>query len=235
MPEQLDQVTAAILAGGLGTRLRAAVADRQKVIAPVSGRAFIYRLLDQLADAGLRQVVLCTGHQAGQVADTLGETYRDMRLRYSAETQPLGTAGALRLALPQCESDVVLAMNGDSFCDVDLAAFWAAHRQRAAEGSLVVWHADDIRERGHIELAENERVVRFVEKQPQAHDGWINAGIYLLSRSLLETIPTGRPVSIEREMFPAWTTRRLYGFRTAGRFLDIGTTEAYAAAQRFFK
>ena len=235
MPEQLDQVTAAILAGGLGTRLRAAVADRQKVIAPVSGQPFIYRLLDQLADAGVRQVVLCTGHQAGQVAATLGETYRNMRLRYSAETQPLGTAGALRLALPQFESDVVLAMNGDSFCDVDLAAFWAAHRQRVAEGSLVVWHADDIRERGHIELAENDQVVRFIEKQPQAHDGWINAGIYLLSRLMLETIPTDRAVSIEREMFTAWTTRRLYGFRTTGRFLDIGTTEAYAAAQRFFK
>ncbi|MCX6906976.1 MAG: sugar phosphate nucleotidyltransferase [Verrucomicrobia bacterium] len=164
MSDGLDNLTAAILAGGLGTRLRAAVADQQKVVAPVAGRPFLMRLLDQLADAGLQRVVICTGYKAGQVAEMAGNEYRGMGLRYSPEPGPLGTAGALRLALPLLESNPVLALNGDSFCETDLAAFWRAHRERNAASSIVVRKVADMRQSGRVSFDANGAVTSFVEK-----------------------------------------------------------------------
>jgi NDP-sugar pyrophosphorylase family protein len=234
MSDGLDNLTAAILAGGLGTRLRAAVADRQKVVAAVAGRPFLMRLLDQLADAGLRRVVICTGYKADQVAEMAGREYRGMSLRYSPEREPLGTAGALRLALPLLESDPVLTLNGDSFCETDLAAFWRAHRENRASTSIVVREVADTRQSGRVSYDAGGVVTSFVEKGASAGAGWINAGIYLLGRTLLEGIPAERPVSLEREVFPAWIGRGLRAFPTAGKFLDIGTPESYAAAQRMF-
>lgn len=233
MPDRLDQLTAAILVGGLGTRLRPVLADRQKVVAPVAGRPFLFRLLDQLADAGLRRVVLCTGHKAEQVVESVGKEYRSMQISYSAEPVPLGTAGALRHALPLFGSDPVLTMNGDSSCEVDLTALWEAHRQHQATGTLVVAHVADSGGRGCVRFDADGAITSFAEKVA-AGEGWINAGIYLLGRSLLESIPPERAVSIERETFPSWVGRGLYAFQTRGRFLDIGTPESYVIAQQFF-
>jgi len=109
----LSDVTAVVLAGGLGTRLRSVVADRPKALAPVHGRPFLAYLLDQLAASNCRSVVLCTGYLGEQIRDAFGETYKSLRLRYSQERQPLGTAGALKLALPQIASDLVLVLKAD--------------------------------------------------------------------------------------------------------------------------
>lgn len=234
MSDGLRNLTAVILAGGQGTRLRAVVADRQKVVANVAGRPFVTRLLDQLADAGLRDVVICTGYKAEQVAEMIGFEYRGMSLRYSPEPSPLGTAGALRNALPMLKSDPVLAMNGDSFCEVDLAAFGRAHRECKASGSLVVRELADTSQSGRVSFEQNGAIGSFVEKGGAAGPGWINAGIYLLGRALLESIPLDRAVSLEREIFPAWIGQGLAAFPTTGKFLDIGTPESHAAAQKAF-
>src|SRR5438874_6043081 len=131
-------VSAAILAGGLGTRLRSVVADRPKILAPVHGRPYVTFLLDQLADAAIDEVVLLTGFQAEQVRGVLGPSYAGMRLIYSQEPFPLGTAGAVRRALPYLSAATVLLLNGDSYCDVDLVAFRHFHERRAAQLSMVV-------------------------------------------------------------------------------------------------
>lgn len=234
MSDGLHNLTAAILAGGLGTRLRTVVTDRQKVVASVAGRPFLMRLLDQLADAGLRRVVICTGYKAEQVAEMAGSGYRGMTLRYSPEPSPLGTSGALRNALTLLDSDPVLAMNGDSFCETDLAAFWRSHHERNATSSLVVREVADTSRSGRVGFDANGAVTSFVEKGASAGPGWINAGIYLLGQALLKGIPAERPVSLERETFPVWIGRGLYAFPTTGKFLDIGTPESYAAAQKMF-
>ena len=225
---------AAILAGGLGTRLREVLSGGQKVIAPVAGRPFLFRLLDQLADAGFRRVVLCAGHRARDVASAVGAAYRGLRVEHSEEKEPLGTGGALRYALPLLRTDPVLAMNGDSFCGVDLPAFRAAHAASGAPATFVVREAEDTSRSGRVELGEDGRILRFVEKAQGGGRGWINAGVYLLGRAALESIPEGRAVSLERETFPAWVGRGLRAFPTGGKFLDIGTPENYAAAQQFF-
>ncbi len=228
-------ITAAILAGGLGTRLRSVVADRPKVLAPVGGRPYVTYLLDQLAGAALREVVLLTGHGAAQVRAALGDCHAGVSLLYSVEPAPLGTGGALRHALPFLRSRTILLLNGDSYCDVDLGALQQLHHSEAADVSMVLARVCDARRFGGVCLAENGRVVRFAEKAAR-WGGWINAGVYLLDRSVIEPIPPGGQVSLERDLLPWWVrSRRVYGLRCRGRFLDIGTPESYAEAERFFR
>jgi len=229
---ELSSLDAAILAGGLGTRLRPVVSDCPKVLAPVRGRPFLSYLLDQLAAARIKSVVLCTGYLGDQIEATFGEFYRDMKLLYSCETFPHGTGGALKLALPLLESQSVLVMNGDSYFDINLSRFRDWHRARPARGTLALVEAPDTRRYGRVRVDERGAILSFEEKAAEGEPGCINGGIYLLSRSLLETIPGSRPVSLEREMFPAWTGQDLYGYQGRGRFLDIGTPESYLAAQQ---
>ena len=132
--DNLAATTAVVLAGGVGSRLRAVVSDRPKVLAAIHKRPFLAYLLDLLEEAGIRQVVLSTGYMADLVEATIGPTYQRMRVSYSREASPLGTAGALRAALTCIATDSLLVMNGDSFCEVDLRAMAAAHQARAADG-----------------------------------------------------------------------------------------------------
>ena len=230
-------ITAVILAGGLGTRLRSVVTDRPKVLVPVQGKPFITYLLDQLAKVGIEDVILCTGYLGEQVKAALGNTYGSLRLVYSQEKELLGTGGALRLALPLIKTDPVLIMNGDSYCEADLQVFCRQHQATHADVSLLLVPLPDTRRYGCVEVKENGCILRFKEKGQSTSAGWINAGIYLLSRVFLHTIPAGQAISLEKEVFPAWIGRGLYGFPSSGsggRFLDIGTPEDYAIAEEFF-
>jgi NDP-sugar pyrophosphorylase family protein len=169
-----------------------------------------------------------------QVQAMFGATYGGLYLAYSQEESPLGTAGALRLALPLLASDPVLILNGDSFCDMDLHAFWRWYDARETAGALLLHKTFDTTRYGRVRVDNDGRVLRFDEKSDHGGPGWMNAGIYLLSRRLLLTIPMRRAVSLEREMFPAWIGRGLYSYCSEGRFLDIGIPEAYATAEQFF-
>jgi len=217
-------------------RLRSVVGDRPKVLAPVLDRPYLAYLLDRLAEASAGDVVLLTGHRADQVQQAFGESYRGMRLVHSVEAAPLGTAGALRRALPHLASGHVLVMNGDSWCDVSLADFCEFHCRKAARLSLVLSPSPDSARFGHVRVAADGRVTQFGEKSVTG-GGWINAGIYLLERGLIENIPASVPVSLERDLLPAWVSRgeRVHGFFCTGRFIDIGTPESYAEAESFFR
>src|SRR5258708_15408368 len=234
-PSGLPNVTAAILAGGLGTRLRAVVTDRPKPMAEVRGRPFLMYLLDQLIAAGLTNAVLCTGYRAEQVRNRLGERYGVMHLTYSQETQPLGTGGALRQALPFLTSDIVLVMNGDSICECDLGKFWIWHQQRQTALSLLLNRVGDISQYGQVKVDDTGRVTEFVEKNPNSGPGWVNAGVYLIAKNLIADLPAGCAVSLEYEVFPSLIGKGLYGYQADGRFLDIGTPETYQRANRFFE
>lgn len=230
----LSSVTAAILAGGLGTRLRAQLPDRPKALADVAGRPFLSYQLDRLEAAGIRTVILCTGYRGERIQRAFGPAYGAMRLRYAQEPTPLGTAGALRFALPLLETDTVLAMNGDAFWEVDLNTWWQWHAQRRAAASIVLVRMADTSRYGRVQVDRLSRVRAFGEKFAGG-PGWINAGVYLLGRQVIERIPDGRPVSIEREVFPRLVGRDLYGYRSHGRFLDIGTPESYRMAEAFVR
>jgi len=137
-PVRPSELTAAVLAGGFGTRLRSVVGDRPKPLAQVQGRPFLGFLLDQLVGAGVRSVVLCTGYRGEQIRHAFGDKYRSLRLCYSQEPKALGTAGALRFALPQITSDPVLVLNGDSFSAIDFEHYVRWHSEHRAAGSMVL-------------------------------------------------------------------------------------------------
>jgi NDP-sugar pyrophosphorylase family protein len=236
----LSHITAAILAGGPGTRLASVVSDRPKSLALVRGRPFLAWVLDQLGGAGIREVVLCTGYMADVMEKTLGGSHGPVRMRYSRESSPLGTAGAVRFALPMLNSDPVLVLNGDSYWDVDLPAMLEFHNRHLSPATLLLSRVPDISRFGHVEFDESHRITRYAEKSispaqaAPAIPGWINAGVYLLSRGFIETIPQGRAVSMEREIFPPAVRDGLYAFCSSGRFIDIGTPDSYRDADSFF-
>lgn len=227
------EIWALVLAGGLGSRLRSVVAGRQKVMAPVRGRPFVTYILDQLIAAGFRNVVLCTGYRAEDLEREIGRTYGPMRVVHSTEPAPLGTGGALALGASRCDSDTVLALNGDSYCQVDLGLLARAHFRYAATATIQLAHVPDVARYGQVCIAIDGHVTSFQEKGASNGPGWVNAGIYCLSRHVLEGIPGGRNVSIEREVFPLLIGKGLFGFCSDAQLLDIGTPESYAQAQTF--
>jgi len=229
------QITAVILAGGLGMRLRPAIKDQPKVLASVHGRPFIFYLLDQLTRVGLKDVVLCTGYLGGQIQELLGDSYGEMCLSYSQEASPLGTAGALRKTSPFLKSSLALVMNGDSYCDVDLQAFLAWHQSQASSATLLLTYLNDPSRYGLVKVNESGSILSFIEKNNKNGPGWINAGIYLLSRDMIFDIPDSMDgISLERDVFPNWIGKGLRGYKAQCRFLDIGVPAAYAAAEDFF-
>jgi D-glycero-alpha-D-manno-heptose 1-phosphate guanylyltransferase len=231
----LTGINAVVLAGGMGTRLRPVVGDRPKALALVRERPFLCFILDQLASAGIKKVVLCTGYFGEQVRAAFGDSYANISLAYSQENSPMDTAGALRLAAPLIESDEVFVVNGDSYCEADLPAFHGWCRLKGAEAALLINSVPDVSRYGQVEADEDGVVLSFREKGANTGPGWINSGIYHFSRLLILDIPQSRPVSMEREILPAlMTQRRLYSYGNHGRFLDIGTPESYAAAGDFF-
>ena len=230
----LSRTIVAILAGGLGTRLRQVVSDRPKVLSEVCNRPFLEYLLNQLAIAGFKYVVLCTGYLGEQVKKVFGDKYGPLRLAYSQEQEPLGTAGSLRLASPLLKSNSILVMNGDSYCETDLRTFWGWHCDRRANATLLLTKQPDTKRYGRVKVDADGLVLSFNEKDQKRGAGWVNAGIYLLEHQMILMIPTNGAVSLEYDMFPTWIGRGLYGYHSNGQFLDIGTPESFANAEQFF-
>ncbi len=227
MGRAMLDVPALILAGGLGTRLEGVVTGLPKVLAPVRGRPFLGYLLHQLEAAGVRDVVLCTGYRAEQVRETFGTRYGELALRYSSEYQRLGTAGAIRQAIGLVEAERLLVLNGDSYIDNPLGEFhrWHVARESSFPGSLLLTWMDSPARFGTVELGPRAAIRSFREKQESSPEGWINGGVYLLRRTLVESIPLNRAVSLENEMFPAWTRTwpgRLHDSREVHRHRHAG-------------
>jgi NDP-sugar pyrophosphorylase family protein len=214
---------ALILAGGLGTRLRRAIGATPKAMAPVAGRPFLEFLLDRSAQAGFRRVVLLTGYGAETIEGYFGTGQeRGLEIAYSREPEPLGTGGALRLAASRFPDERFLVMNGDSFFDIALPSLVEAHLLSGALATLALAHAPEPGRFGGVEAETDGRVSRFVEKGEPVPGGLVNAGIYVIERSVLDAIAPGRAVSLEREVFPALVGQGLYAVPFAGSLVDIG-------------
>jgi len=228
-------ITAAILAGGMGTRLRSAVNDRPKILAEVNGRPFLAFLLDRLHFSGVRHTVLLTGYMGEFVEKVIGHRWEAMRISYSHEKIRSDTGGAIRLALPYFRTPRVLVMNGDSFVPFEIKSLKDSHIANYALISLLLTFKTDVSRYGAVTLDDKGRVVRFNEKNAAGGAGLINAGTYILNTEIIGEIPADRPVSIEREIFPSWIGNGFYGVTTKGPFIDIGTPETYGQACAFFE
>jgi len=231
-----SDINVIILAGGLGTRLRPVLNDRPKVMALINGRPFLTYLLDQINDVGLKDVILCVGHMGKYIETAIGPVYKNLSLSYSYEFEPLGTGGALRNAYDFIDTETVLVVNGDSYCQYDLSKFSSFHKQNNAFISILLTSVSDTARYGRISTDSiNHQLLAFEEKKAFSGSGWINAGVYLINRGIISEIPDKRLVSLEKEVFPSLLGKKLYGFMNEGKFLDIGTPEDFADAGVFLK
>jgi len=230
-----SNISVAILVGGLGTRLTPVVNDRPKVMAAINGRPFLTYILDQINDAGLKDVILCVGYMGKYIEAEMGKAYRNLILRYSYEHEPLGTGGALRNAYDLINSGTILIMNGDSYCQYNFGKYWSFHEQNKTVASILLAFISDTSRYGRIRINDHNQVLAFEEKGSFTGPGWINAGIYFIDKETIFGIPAKRFVSLEKEIIPSLIGQNLYGFMNEGLFLDIGTPDDFAKAGGFFK
>jgi len=219
---------AVILVGGKGTRLHGVVLDRPKPIADVDGRPFVEWLLISLCLQEIHRVVLCTGYMGDIIESCLGNGSRfGLELIYVRDPYPLGTGGALRYALDHIHSDCLLVLNGDSYCRANLGEFYGFHKSQHSQATILLTRVEDTARYGSVEVDTDGRVIAFREKASAEHSKWINAGVYLIERDIVELIPQKQAVSLEHEVFPSLIGRSLYAKVCKGLFWDIGTPESY--------
>jgi mannose-1-phosphate guanylyltransferase len=173
-------------------------------MAHVRGRPFLETLLRQLVWFGFHRVILAVGHAGGAIQSYFGERFCGIEIEYSKEPSPLETGGALGDAAGFIRTNSCLVMNGDSYTDVDLHQVARAHRESGADISVVVVPVDERQDIGSVLLDADQSVLQFAEKEPSHSARHLNAGIYMLTRAVINTISAASAVSLERELFPQW-------------------------------
>lgn len=229
----VQDLKAVLLVGGLGTRLRSVVPSTPKVLASIGKTAFLELLVDQLRSQGVNRLVLCTGYLGDQIEARFGDGENwGVSIEYSKEEQPLGTAGAIKNAERYlCDCSTFIAMNGDSFLEVNLPELVVFHHRQAAAVTLAVVRADDTSRYGTVQVDQTGRVQGFAEKTDKAVAGLVNGGVYVFNHSILRHIPAG-PASLEKDIFPAVLDCGVYAKEQQGIFIDIGTPADYIRAQQ---
>ncbi len=222
---------ALILAGGEGTRLRPLTYTVAKPVLPLAGRPHIAYVIDWLARHGVDDVIVSCGHLAEGMRKSLNELEPGVRIRFAEEPDARGTAGAIRFA-DDMLGDRFFVLNGDVLCDLDLTAQIEQHERTGARATIALYPVKDPTGYGLVHRHEDGEITEFLEKpEPDEIDtDEINAGAYLLERSVLDEIPPDQNVSIEREVFPKLIGNGLYGSRQEGYWIDIGTPDRFLEA-----
>lgn len=227
---------ALILAGGLGTRLRKVVSNCPKPMVQVGGSPFLEYIILQLKRYNLTEIILSIGYLGDRIREYFQNGRRwGVRIRYSEEKAPLGTGGAIKLAEDLIKTDVFLALNGDSYLDIDLNELIRFHKLQEALATLALVEVSQPDRYGVVEVDGHSRITGFFEKPGKTPSGSvISAGIYLLEAQILTYIPEGRQVSLEEEVFPRLLNDNvpLFGYSSSGYFADIGTPQGYAQIQK---
>jgi mannose-1-phosphate guanylyltransferase len=226
---------AIVLVGGEGTRLRPLTSDVPKPAVTLVDRPFLAYAIEWLAAHGVTKVVLACGFLPDVLRAALAdeEERAGVEITYVAEPEPLGTAGAIRFAadsLGERLEDRFLALNGDVLADLDLSALVRAHEERGARATIGLHPVADSSAYGLVRCDEEGQVLEFLEKTGEAAPGEINAGAYVLDRSVLDLVPAGQAVSVEREVFPRLVGDGLCGLLLEGYWMDIGTPDRYLQA-----
>ena len=225
----LRGIDVVVLAGGLGTRIQSVLGDTPKVLAPIGHRTFLDHLLRFLASQGAGRVILALGHRAEAVIDHLGRHPPPIPVVTVIEPQPLGTAGALRFAAPHLTGEIVLVLNGDTWLEVNLGAFFDAHRTSGCLYSMICVEVPDVGRYGSVAIDRDGRLDRFVEKDPNRHGpGLINGGVLLLARQVLAEMAGP---SLERDFLGALPPGSVHAYIARdSAFVDIGTPESLSSA-----
>jgi NDP-sugar pyrophosphorylase family protein len=226
---------ALILAGGKGTRLRPLTMHTPKPIVPIANQPFLLYQLELLKRADVRDVILSLSYQPQKIEDKIGDgTDYNVRVSYTVETSPLGTAGAYRNAAGLI-TETTVVFNGDVLTDIDMNEVIRFHREREAVATIVLTPVANPTAYGLVETDKKDgRVRRFLEK-PKPEEvtcDTINAGIYILEPRVMEYIPEGEPFMFEYGVFPQLLERKepFYAYIWRGYWRDIGTASSYLDA-----
>jgi mannose-1-phosphate guanylyltransferase len=229
-------VEAVLLVGGQGTRLAPLTLRTPKPMLPIAGAPVLAHQVARLAAAGVDHVVLATSYRPEVFVGYFGTGERfGLAIDYVTEVDPLGTGGGIRNAaesLHSADDEPVVVVNGDVLTGHDLGAQLELHRARAADVTLHLVEVADARAFGCVTTGPTGKVTAFIEKSPDPPTRVVNAGCYVFARRVIDEIPTGRPVSVERETFPALvaTGRPVYGYLDSSYWLDVGTPEQFVRA-----
>jgi len=231
---------AVVLAGGQGTRLREAVPGLPKSLAPIGNRPFLSYLLSWLQAQGITEIILALGHRRQEIARYYARHQPPgLSLRYSVESTPLGTGGALKNLSSMLAGEDFLVLNGDSIFDVDLGEMVSFHRRHRSEATLALANPPETGRYGRVVLDARQRIKAFLEKQaapPAGSNGagrtrWVSGGLYIMNKAVFRHMPRRQKVSLEKEVFPRLIGRPFYGFPWEGYFIDIGVPEDYLKAR----
>jgi mannose-1-phosphate guanylyltransferase len=228
----VGDVDAVILVGGMGTRLRPLTLSAPKPMLPTAGVPFLLHMLSRISQAGISHVVLGTSYRAEVFESYFGDGSRfGVELEYVTEPEPLGTGGGIRNVAGALRADTVMIFNGDVLSGVDLRALLDAHHGAAADATLYLTKVPDPRAFGCVPTDADGWVTAFLEKDPAPVTDQINAGTYVFSRAVVDSIPAGRNVSVERETFPGLLAggARIAGFVDASYWRDMGTPADFVA------
>ena len=226
---------AIILAGGFGTRLRPLTYTRAKALLPILNKPMIVHLLETLPKE-VNKVILAVNYRKDQIEQYFKENDCGKEIIVNDEPKPLGTGGAAKFAEKHI-SGRFLVLNSDVICSLNLSDMIKFHVKNNAMSTISLWPVENVSEFGVADVKENGNIVGFVEK-PKPEDApseFINAGAYCLEPEVLDYIDTGRLVSMEQEIFPTiiQDTRRFFGFKFEGFWMDIGRISSYIEVHRF--
>ena len=233
-PSELDVV---ILCGGLGTRFRQVDPQTPKVMASVEGRPFLDWIIELFYTQGCRRFIFCTGYKSDVIEAYLRTSKYGIETEVviSKETEPLGTAGAVKHAEKSIHSEPFLLVNGDSYCKIDLAAFIQFHIRNNACVSMALVSADTRKDTGSVALDTRTLEVAAFQEKGTTEGTYSNAGIYIFSKKIISRWNPAQPLSLEYDIFPKLVGQGLYGFVVDGPVIDIGTPERYYGAAAYFK
>ncbi len=229
--------TAIILAGGMGTRLKTIISDLPKPMAPIMNVPFLTYQLNYLKHFGIKKVIFSVGYLSEKIIAHYNQSFENISIEYSIEKNPLGTGGGIRMAMSNLNEDLVLILNGDSFFDLDLEQFYNLHLEQKSEFSLALRYVNNSERYGNIEFNSSNQITSFIEKNQLNQSGYINAGVYILSKKLyLQNTKPNINFSIEKDFFEKQLNKLIIkGFEFKDYFIDIGIPEDYLKAQDDFK
>ncbi len=224
------EVDAVVLVGGMGTRLRPLTLSAPKPMLPTAGLPFLTHLLSRIADAGIEHVVLGTSYKAGVFEAEFGDGSKlGLQIDYVVEDEPLGTGGGIANVASKLRHDTAVVFNGDVLSGCDLRALLNSHAETDADVTLHLVRVGDPRAFGCVPTESDGTVTAFLEKTQDPPTDQINAGCYVFKRSIIEQIPTGRALSVEREIFPGLLAdgKKVCGYVDSTYWRDMGTPEDF--------
>ncbi len=221
-----------ILAGGLGTRLKGYTNGLPKPMISVAGRPFLEIILDRLLDTGFKEICLAVSYKAEIIKNYFGNNYKGISLNYSIEETPLGTGGAIQQAINHLSGNDIFVLNGDTLVDINYHEMMKFHKKNNAELSIATYRMSNYDRYGTVTSDEQHRISAFIEKQA-TKEGAINAGTYLIKRSIFDSFSFPEMFSFEADLMEKEVNNLLeYAFLTEGYFIDIGVPEDLQKANR---